>query len=308
MFILLKEEKKMEYVLEMRQFSKRYGNNRVLNNITMKLPQGTIYGLVGTSETGNKTLIRVLCGLQDTSKNDYAIFKQDNNSNMLNIRKNMGTIIEAPAIYLNMSARDNIIQQYMLLGITSFRGVDELLELVGLGNVGVMKVKDFSLGMRQRLAVAMAIIGEPDYLILDEPIDGMDSYGMMEIRQLLLRLNREKGITVLISNHILDELSRIDTYYGNVDKSSVIKEISARQLENSCYKCVQLTVSNMGNLVRALEKYHLEYEVVSESKANIFSSASISKLVEVLQFENCEILLVEENNGSLDNYYMNLVG
>ena len=148
-------------------------------------------------------------------------------------------VVETPAIYLDMTAEDNMKAQYRYLGMPSFEGITDILKLVGLENTGKKKAKNFSLGMRQRLGIAVALAGNPDFLILDEPVNGLDPQGMIEIRELILKLNREQGITVLISSHILDELSKIATHFGFIDKGRIVKEISAVELEKACRKCIQ---------------------------------------------------------------------
>lgn len=150
----------------------------------------------------------------------------------------MGAVVETPSVYLDMTAEDNLRQQYLTLGLPSFDGIGEILSLVGLDNTGKKKARNFSLGMRQRLGIAVALAGDPDFLLLDEPVNGLDPQGIIEIRELILKLNRERQITVLISSHILDELSKLATHYGFIDNGRVVKEISAgrtsRGLQKSC--------------------------------------------------------------------------
>ena len=155
-------------------------------------------------------------------------------------RRRMGAVVETPSIYLSMTAEENLKQQYQILGLPSYDGLHDLLELVRLGNTGKKKARDFSLGMRQRLGIAVALAGDPDFLILDEPANGLDPQGIVEIRELILRLNRERQITVLISSHILDELSRLATHYGFIDSGHMVQEISAKELDARCRKRIQI--------------------------------------------------------------------
>ena len=187
-------------------------------------------------------------------------------------------------------------------------GVDALLHLVGLEKTAKKKARNFSLGMRQRLGIAVALAGEPDFLLLDEPVNGLDPQGIVEMRELILRLNREQGITVLISSHILDELSRLATWYGFIDGGRMVKEISAEALENECRKCIRAEVSDAGALARVLDGAGIEYKILSDKTADIFGETSVTALAEALRKENCELYSMKERDESLESYYMSLVG
>ncbi len=195
-----------------------------------------------------------------------------------------------------------------MLGMPSFGGVDELLAFVGLENTGKKKVRNFSLGMRQRLGIAIALCGEPDLLMLDEPVNGLDPQGIIEIRELILRLNRERQITVLISSHILDELSRLATHYGFIDKGSMVREISADELEAECRKCTRIVVSDTRLLCMALDRIGLEYRVVSSAEADVYGEIRAADLVHALDAAGCETISMHERNESLETYYINLIG
>ena len=184
----------------------------------------------------------------------------------------------------------------------------ELLRLVGLEDTGKKKVKHFSLGMRQRLGIAVALAGNPDLLVLDEPVNGLDPQGIIEIRELILKLNREHGITVLISSHILDELSRLATHYGFIDGGCMIKEISAQELESRCRKCIRASVSSTGALARVLDAMGAAYSIVDDSQADIYGEVQITALVEALGREGCTVYSVKEHDESLESFYMELVG
>lgn len=217
-------------------------------------------------------------------------------------------MVESPSVYLDMTALDNIKAQYRILGLPSFEGVTELLDMVGLSDTGKKKVKNFSLGMRQRLGIAMALAGDPDLLVLDEPANGLDPQGIVEIRELLLKLNKERQITVLLCSHILDELSRLATHYGFMDKGRMVKEISAKELEAACKKCVRVEVTNIKALSRVLEAMGMEYQIQSDQEADIFAKVNITKLVLALEKEGGELLSIKEREESLESYYINLMG
>ncbi len=299
----------MEYVLNTNDIHKSYRKFQALNGLTMNVPKGAIYGFVGKNGAGKTTLIRIITGLQDPTSGEFSLYGISSKEKNINkSRRRMGAVIETPALYLDMTAEDNLKMQYRILGLPSFDGIEETLDLVGLGNTGKKKVRNFSLGMRQRLGVAIALCGNPDFLVLDEPINGLDPQGIVEIRELILKLNREKKITVLISSHILDELSKLATHYGFIDKGRIVKEMSSEELENACRKCVRLSVTDTKILTRVLDKMNLEYKVIDSSLCDIFSKPSITELTLALAKENCEVLSVNEHDESLESYYISLIG
>lgn len=299
----------MEYILETHNLEKRYKNFKALSNVNLHIEKGAIYGLIGKNGAGKTTLIRIICGLQKSTNGTYCIYgKLNTNKEIIKIRKRIGAIIEMPAFYYDMTAEDNLKEQYSIIGLPTYNGLKELLELVGLANMEKKKVKNFSLGMKQRLGIAIALVGNPDFLILDEPINGLDPEGIIEIRELILKLNREKGITFLISSHYLDELSKIATHYGFLDKGRIIKEISSKELEQNCKKRIELKVSNLKECVRYLEENRYSYEVISNDKVNIYNKINISEIAIALSKRNCIINEFHEIEESLESYYINLIG
>lgn len=299
----------MDYCLETTSLYKQYKNFKVLSGLTMHVPKGAIYGLVGKNGAGKTTLIRLICGLQAPTSGSYKLYGIRNTEKAIyKTRRRMGAVVEKPSIYLDMTAEENLKEQFLILGLPSFDGVYEILKLVGLEHTGKKKAKDFSLGMRQRLGIAIAICGDPDFLILDEPVNGLDPQGIIEIRELILKLNREQQITVLISSHILDELSRLATHYGFIDEGMIIKEISAIELLAACRKCIRLTVSNVKALCCVLDNMGIAYRVISDKEADLYGTISITELTIALSKENCEVKSIREQDESLENYFMNLVG
>lgn len=299
----------MEYVLTTSGLSKKYGKFQALNDLSMHIPKGAIYGFVGRNGAGKTTLIRLICGLQEPINGSYSIYGIDYTDKAISkSRRRMGAVVETPSIYLDMTAEDNLKQQALILGLPTYDSIPEILKLVGLENTGRKRARNFSLGMKQRLGIAVALMGNPDFLVLDEPVNGLDPQGIIEVRELILKLNREKNITVLISSHILDELSRLATHYGFIDKGTLVKEISAEELEAACRKCTYVEVSDTKTLARVLDTESLEYEIVSDSKANIYGKFNLSHLVLALSKEDCELISSHEQDESLENYFMNLVG
>lgn len=299
----------MDYVLKTNSLCKHYKDYKALNSLTMNVPKGSIYGFVGKNGAGKTTLIRLVCGLQLPTSGDFELYGvKHSDKEISKSRRRMGAVVETPSIYLDMTAEDNLKQQYRILGMPSFDGITELLKLVGLENTGRKKAKNFSLGMRQRLGIAVALCGDPDFLVLDEPINGLDPQGIIEIRELILKLNREQKITVLISSHILDELSRLATPYGFIDSGRIVREMSAEELEAACRKCMRITVSNTAVLASVLDEMKLEYSVIDDKTADIYAKPNITQLSLALAKDGCEVLLLEEHDESLESFYISLVG
>lgn len=299
----------MEYVLETNGLSKRYRAFTALNGLNMHIPKGSIYGFVGRNGAGKTTLIRLICGLQEPTSGSFILYGAKNTDTKIErARRRMGAVVESPAVYPDMTAEENLRQQYLVLGMPSADGIAELLHLVGLDGTGKKKVKNFSLGMRQRLGIAVALAGNPDFLVLDEPVNGLDPQGIIEMRELILKLNREHGITVLISSHILDELSRLATHYGFIDGGRMVKEMSAEELEKRCRKCLRAEVSNTKALARVLESMNAEYRIIDFNHADIYAEIPVTTLVSALAIENCTVNKIVEQDESLESFYMNLVG
>lgn len=299
----------MEYILTTNALGKQYKQFHALNGLSMHVPKGAIYGFVGRNGAGKTTLIRLICGLQEPTSGGFHLYGIENtDKNIVKSRRRMGAVIETPAIYMDMTAKENLKQQYRILGLPSFDGIEELLELVGLENAGKKKAKNFSLGMKQRLGIAIALAGDPDFLVLDEPINGLDPQGIIEIRELILKLNREHQITVLISSHILDELSRLATHYGIIDQGQMIKELSAEELEAACRKCSRIEVTDVKALSRVLDSMNIDYKIISDTQVDVFAKVNISQLTLALMQEGCEVLAMQEKDESLESFYVSLVG
>lgn len=299
----------MDYVLRTNALCKSYKHFKALNGLSMNIPKGAIYGFVGKNGAGKTTLIRLICGLQNPTSGSYTLYGRENtDKEIVKSRRRMGAVVETPSVYLDMTAEDNLKQQYHILGLPSFDGMQEILELVRLSDTGKKKAKDFSLGMRQRLGIAIALVGDPDFLVLDEPVNGLDPQGIVEMRELILKLNREKQITFLISSHILDELSRLATHYGFIDSGNLVKEISMQELEAACRKCVRMEVSSTKALACVLDDMGIEYKILSEYIADVYARVNMSELILALGRVNCNVVSVNERNESLESYYISLVG
>ena len=240
---------------------------------------------------------------------EYSLYGTDSREKGIGaVRRRMGAVVETPSIYLDLTAGENLKEQFRVLGVPSDEGIPELLRLVGLEDTGKKKAWNFSLGMKQRLGIAVALGGDPDFLVLDEPVNGLDPQGIIEIRELILKLNQERRITVLISSHILDELAKLATHYGFIDSGRIVKELSARELEAACRKCLRVEVTDTRALARVLDGMGVEYKILEDGQADVFAQLNISQLSRALDGEGCELLSAQERDESLESYFVNLVG
>lgn len=299
----------MEYVLKTNNLCKEYRNFKALNGLTMNVPKGSIYGFVGRNGAGKTTLIRLVCGLQMPTGGEFELYGVKNSDSAISeSRSRMGAVVETPSLFPEMTAEENLRYQYRLLGLPDYNGISDLLKLVGLDTTGEKKVKDFSLGMRQRLGIAIALCGDQDFLILDEPINGLDPQGIIEVRELILKLNQEKKITFVISSHILDELSRLATHYGFIDGGRIVREMSAEELEAACRKSMKVKVTDTAALAAVLDDMGLEYSVTDENNADIYARPNISELVFALADKKCQLISCSEQEETLEGFFISLVG
>lgn len=299
----------MDYCLTTFGLTKSYRKTKALDGLTMRVPEGEIYGLVGKNGAGKTTFFRVICGLQSADAGTYSLYGIENtDKNIRQSRKRVGAMIGDPALYGNMTAEENMKMQYIQLGISSFADINEILACVGLSETGKKKVRNYSRGMKQRLGIALALAGHPDLILLDEPVNGLDPQGIVEIRELILKLNQERNITFVISSHLLNELSRLATCYGFVDKGRIIKEISAEELEMECRKCKVISVNKTEALIPVLDNAHIEYRVITDTEAEIYGDVSVSKLCTLLAQNGIELLNSVEKDEDLESYFINLVG
>ena len=297
------------YIIETKDITKKYGKYQVLNKLNIHVKENSIYGLIGKNGAGKTTLIRIICGLQDPTNGTYFINKIDNKAKDISlVRKKIGAIIERPSIYEEMNAKDNIICQMKLVGLTNYQDVSKFLDVVGLSNVGNKKVRYYSLGMKQRLGIALALVNNPNILILDEPINGLDPEGIIEIRELILKLNKEKHITILISSHYLDELSKVATHYGFIDKGRIIEEISSEELNKKLTSFIELKVNNLKSFTNYFKNNNIPYEIKDNNIINIYKDYNIQKFITELTNNNLEIESITKKNESLEEYYINLIG
>ena len=297
----------MDYVLETKSLLKSYRHVEALSGVDMHVPKDSIYGLVGRNGAGKTTLMRVVAGMQKENGGTYLLFGVDKNSREIKKeRKRVGAMIESPAIFHDLSAEDNLKMQYRILGLPSFDTIPEILSTVGLENTGNKKAGSFSFGMKQRLGIAMAIAGTPDLLILDEPINGLDPEAIVEMRELILRLNREMNMTIIVSSHILDELAKVATYYGFIDSGRMVKEVSAVDMEKECRKALRIKVESIEKAAIALTSLGNDYSVIDDNTLDIFGDIGIKEVLDVLS--GAGIKDIEKRNENLEGYFINTMG
>ena len=301
----------MGSILSTNGLSKKYKKQMAVNGVDMHIERGDIYGFVGENGSGKTTVIRLITGLISPCAGSFKLFGVENRSSGIGkARSRIGAIVETPSIYLNMSAYDNLKTQSIILGIDDNEKILSVLNDVGLGDLYKEKkhAGNFSLGMRQRLGIAMALLGDPEFLILDEPMNGLDPAGIVGIRELILKLNRERGITFLISSHILTELALVATKYGIISKGKLIKEITAEQLHNECSRTTAISADNprkLGEIVENLVNNKLEYtndgvKIVGNIDLNAVLSAIIAGGVKILSI-NC-------SETTFEDYYLSVIG
>ena len=246
----------MLYAIETRELTKRFGKQTAVDNVTLQIRQGEIYGLIGKNGAGKTTLMKLILGLSVPNSGEIRLFDGMETTEALG---KTGALVEIPALYPDCTAYENMVRFGLLSGATE-ENINDLLSFVGLANTGKKKVGKFSLGMKQRLGIAVALLGFPELLILDEPVNGLDPTGIKEIRDVILDLNR-RGITFLISSHLLDELGKIATCYGIMSKGKLVEEITAKELEQLCRSSLEVVTDNGPAALEALRSWRPELEM-----------------------------------------------
>ncbi len=259
----------MEYILRTNTVSKKYTNCYAVDKVSISIQKGEIYGLIGENGAGKSTLMKMIAGLVEPSEGSIELF---GNFAPQTERYRMGCVIESPALYAELTAKQNLEVFRKAYGLSNKESVQQILKQVGLSQYKNKIVKKFSLGMKQRLAIGIALLGNPDFLILDEPINGLDPTGIQDMRNFLLRLNREEHITIMVSSHILGELSKIATNYGIIKNGKLIEEITAKELNEKCQCCLKIKVSDTAQAAILIEKnlHTKNYEILSDNNIRIF--------------------------------------
>ena len=292
-----------QMILKTNGLYKRYGSKNILQDVSITVNKGDIYGLVGKNGAGKTTLMRILTGLQVPTEGtvEYGFDRKRLGS--------VGALVELPSIYSDKTARENIVFQYINLGLKPDNSIDDLLKLVGLHNTGNKKVGKFSLGMRQRMGIAMAMVGDPEVLILDEPINGLDPEGIIGVRDLLLSLNRDKGITIIISSHILSELAKLATRFAFIGDGKILRENTAYDIEHSGEKFLLVNSDRNEDLKVLLNSKGFNAETDSApGMVTVHSDSSVTDIVLLAHEEGIVITEIKTTETDLEDYYIGIVG
>ena len=298
----------MQTVIETKALCKQYGPHTAVDHVELHVPQGCVYGFIGPNGAGKSTTMKMLLGLVHPTGGSVELLGHTlNEANRIALLRQTGSLIESPSGYLHLTARENLSIVANLKDVDR-KDISRVLEIVHLTKDADRKVGQYSLGMKQRLGIAMALLGSPKLLILDEPTNGLDPAGIQEMRSLIASMPQTTGATVLISSHILDELSRLATHYGFIDGGRMVREMSAEELEACCRKCIRMEVSDTKTLARVLDSMNAEYRISDEHHADVYAEIPVTSLVSALAKENCTVKNIKEHDESLESFYMNLVG
>lgn len=294
-------------ILTTENLSKLYGERPAVDAVNLTVNEGEIYGFVGRNGAGKTTLIRVLAGLAKKSSGSFSLFGiTDSDRAITDARRNVRVMVETATLHPGLTAEQNMILQCKLLG-ESTDCIRPLLREVELEGTGSKSVKNFSLGMRQRLAIATAMIGEPKLLLLDEPTNGLDPEGIFKVRELLVKLNRERGVTILVSSHILTELAKFATCYGFIERGRLLKEVTAEQLNEECKDILRLKVGERELAAKLLAErgYNFKMDI---NGIEIADATSPNEIFAYLTSAGVTVQGFENQGADLERYFLNLIG
>ena len=296
-------------VIQTMGLSKRYRDRWAVDHLDLRVEQGDIYGFIGQNGAGKSTTLKLLCGLARPTQGEALIFGKPVRDSVA--RRRVGTLIEQPGLYPDLSGRENLRLCAALLGLDSpERQVEEILRTVGLAPGEKKPVRHYSMGMKQRLGVALALLGGPDLLLLDEPINGLDPEGIREMRELLLRLNRERGLTILVSSHILGELSKIATRYGIIQEGRMVEQITAGELQQKCTDYLHLRPDQPQKAAALLEReLHLSrWEMRPEGEIRIYEAADARAVGQILAQAGIAVEEMGLHRQDLEGYFLERMG
>lgn len=297
----------MEYAIKTKELVKEFAGKCAVNKVNLNVRRGDIYGFIGENGAGKTTLMRMVCGLADPTSGSIELF---GSTDLEKQRRRTGCTIENPAIYPNMTAEDNLETYRILMGIPDKSIISNLLKLVGLHDLGNKKAKNFSLGMKQRLMIALAMMGDPELLVLDEPMNGLDPMGIKEVRDLILKLNHERNLTIMISSHLLDELSKIATCYGVISKGILVDEFSAKELDTRCRRSMKIVVDDTEKAQKVLRDIvKASYKTQADHTILLYDHLDDTGEVNRQLFENdVRVDMIAPIEQNLEGYFMDLMG
>lgn len=296
-----------EYVIETTSLTKNFGSKLALDHVDLHVQKGDIYGFIGRNGAGKTTAMKLILGLIYPKEGEIKLFGSEKNLDVS--RKKIGSLVETPALYRNVSAYENLKRYSILFGGTD-EEIKEILELVGLADTGKKKAGSFSLGMKQRLGIGIALLGNPEIMILDEPINGLDPAGIKEIRDTIIRLNKEKGVTFLISSHLLDELAKITTRYGIIAEGRLVEELSAEELMAKCEDKLKIRVSDVKKAEALLKKNkYLDRYTVNDDLITLYDHFDKASEINKLLVENkIEVSELSPSNTGFEDYFIERLG
>ncbi|MBP1533931.1 MAG: ABC transporter ATP-binding protein [Ruminococcus sp.] len=298
-------------ILQTNGITVKYGDFLALDNVSISIKEKHIYGFIGENGAGKTTLMRVITGLSYPTSGEFTLFGKNTQADILKMRRRVGSIIEAPTLYPNYTAYQNLELQRVLIGNPDKGVCDRLLDLVGLKEVRNKKVRKFSMGMKQRLGIALALVGKPKLLILDEPINGLDPKNISELRVLLKKLNEENDVTLFISSHILNELYLLATDYYIIHKGRIIESLTHDELETKCRQYIKVRTNELPRCITVIENAYsdAEYKVVDDETLHLFSQIEKAEDIAKLLMEN-KIVTKEFSvtEQSLEEYFLGVTG
>ena len=300
-----------EYILRTNNLSKKYKDDFAIENINITIKKGEIYGFIGQNGAGKSTMLRLVTGLIFPTSGSIELFRSEDAKELTGAQKRMGAIIENPALFLNMTAHENLEVHRLQKGIPGKDCIGQTLELVGLADTGKKKTKNFSLGMKQRLGLAIALLSDPEFIVLDEPTNGLDPIGIVELRELIKKLNREKGLTVLISSHILSELHQLATKFGIIHKGKLLEELSSKEVDERCKLHLRIKVDNPSRGATVLERnlFTTDFEVMQDGMIELYSNFDdVRKVSHALTNNGLVIEHLSQTGDSLESYFSKVIG
>lgn len=298
-----------EIILKTNNLTKKYKEFIALDNVNLSISKGDIYGLIGRNGAGKTTLMKIITTLSNKTSGEFELFgKKDNN--LTETKRRIGCLIENPAFFPNLSAVNNLRYYAIQKGIVDKKQIDEVIDLVGLSEAKNKKFKTYSLGMKQRLGIAFAILDNPDFIILDEPINGLDPIGISELRDLFKKLNLERNITILISSHILNELYQVSNKFCIIEKGKVIKEITKEQLDEECSKCIVIKTKEASKVAVILEEQlkTKNYKIIDDTEIRLYDYLeNSSKVNKTLIKNDIDIISLYETGITLEDYFKTII-
>lgn len=301
----------MSEIIKTRNLMKIYGEQKSVDHLNITVNQGEIYGFLGRNGAGKTTTIRMLLGLIKPTYGQIEIFGENLFNNQKSILRRIGSIVEVPGFYENLTARENLLINAKILGVHKKNAIDEALEIVGLQNENKKLVGKYSLGMKQRLGIARALLHNPELLILDEPTNGLDPIGIKEIRSLILSLAKDRNITIFVSSHILSEIEQLATHMGIIHEGKLLEEIGIDHLRKRNRKYLEFQVSNDNKATMLLEEHFniFDYEVYDEGMVRVYSHLGEQGTINRMFVQNdINVLKIKMSEDRLEDYFERLVG